>query len=536
MRDNGPVTQQEYEVSADTPLVSTTDLQSRITYCNPAFVAASGFERGELIGQPHNLIRHPDMPAEAFRDMWATLQAGEPWTALVKNRRKDGGFYWVRANVTPVRDGSGICGYMSVRTKPGREEVRAAEALYAQMREEYRAAGGGKNARLATRLHKGALQRAGWAGLTTRLARQASLWQEGGLLLAGSAAGAGLAMLGVASLGMAALPAVLGAALLTSVPLLAWLRARSNRVLIEAALAAERLASGDLTQNLHSRRGDAQGRLMRALSQLNVNLQAVVGDVRREVDGVNLACSEIAAGGRDLGERTEQQASSLEEAAAALEQVSATVKHTAEGALQARDLAKDTATAARNTGSTSQQASQRMDAVREATMRINEIVAVIDSISFQTNILALNAAVEAARAGDAGRGFAVVASEVRTLAGRTREAAQEIKKLAEDSRSRVEEGVRIVADTGRSAKEAETAVDQMNELIGRISVAVQQQSGGVSEVNDSVSSIDGITQQNSALVEELSASALSLAQRAELVAQAVRVFRLGTGGRAGMAA
>ena len=103
MRDNGPVTQQEYEISADTPLVSTTDLQSRITYCNPAFIAASGFEREELLGEPHNMIRHPDMPAEAFRDMWDTLKAGEPWTALVKNRRKNGDFYWVRANVTPVK-------------------------------------------------------------------------------------------------------------------------------------------------------------------------------------------------------------------------------------------------------------------------------------------------------------------------------------------------------------------------------------------------------------------------------------------------
>jgi aerotaxis receptor len=368
------------------------------------------------------------------------------------------------------------------------------------------------------------VQRAGLAGLTARLARHTPLFVEGGALLGAGVAASALGAAGASLLGPVA--AVALGAVVTMLPTLAWLRSRSNRALIEAALAAERLASGDLTQNLQTRRSDAQGRLMRALGQLNVNLQAVVGDVRREVDGVHLACSEIAAGGRDLGERTEQQAGNLQQAAAALEEVAATVRHTADGAFQARDLAQGTAEAARNTGSTSLQASQRMDSVREATMRINEIVTVIDSISFQTNILALNAAVEAARAGDAGRGFAVVASEVRTLAGRTREAAQEIKKLAEDSRSRVEEGVRIVADTGRSAKEAESAVDRMNELIGRISVAVQQQSGGISEVNGSVASIDGITQQNSALVEQLSASAMSLSHQAELVTQAVRVFRL----------
>ncbi len=531
MRDNGPVTQQEYELSADSPLVSTTDLQSHITYCNPAFVAASGFDRSELIGQPHNLIRHPDMPAEAFRDMWETLKAGEPWTALVKNRRKDGGFYWVRANVTPVRDGAGISGYMSVRTKPSREEIAGAEALYARMREEYRAAGGGKNPRLATRLHKGQLQVQGLAGVGPWLARHTSLWLDGAALVAAGTVAGGLAIAATSQFAMSPVLAAVGAALVTALPMTGWLRRRQARGLLMAAQAAERLASGDLTQRLQSHRHDAQGRLMRALAQLNVNLQAVVGDVRREVEGVNVACSEIAAGGRDLGERTEQQAGNLQQAAAALEQVAATVKHTADGAFQARDLAKDTAAAARATGSTSAEASASMSAVRDATMRINEIVSVIDGISFQTNILALNAAVEAARAGDAGRGFAVVAAEVRTLAGRTREAAQEIKRLAEDSRSRVEEGVRIVTDTSRSAKEAETAVDQMNALIGRISVAVQQQSGGISEVNGSVANIDGITQQNSALVEELGASAMSLAQRAELVTQAVRVFRLGDNGR-----
>ena len=526
MRDNGPVIQHEYEINADMPLVSTTDLKSRITYCNPAFIAASGFSREELLGQPHNMIRHPDMPAEAFRDMWDTLKAGEPWTGLVKNRRKDGGYYWVRANVTPVRDATGISGYMSVRTKPGRDEVKAAEGLYARMLEEHRQAGGGKSARLATRLHRGALRRSGWAGVRGAVARRAALWEDGAALLAAGAVGGSLALATSASLGPVAAVALCA---LTVAPLVGWLHRRGDASLLQAALAAERLASGDLTQQLQTRRTDAAGRLMRALSQLTVNLQAVVGDVRREVDGVHLACAEIAAGGRDLGERTETQASNLQQAAAALEEVASTVRHTADGAQQATDLVRDTASAAHRTGSTSAAAGEQMQAVRDVSERIQEIVSVIDGISFQTNILALNAAVEAARAGDAGRGFAVVASEVRSLASRTREAAQEIKALAGTARDRVEEGVRIVADAGRSAQEAAQAVDQVNDLIGRISVAVQQQSGGIGEVNGSVASIDGITQQNSALVEELSASAMSLAHRAELVTQAVRVFRLDTG-------
>ena len=163
MRNNGPVTQREYQLPSGTTLVSTTDLQSHITYCNPAFVETSGFSRDELIGQPHNLVRHPDMPAEAYRDMWDTLKAGQPWTALVKNRRKNGDHYWVRANVTPVLEGGRVTGYMSVRTAPARAEIQAAEALYATMRAE--AAAG----HLAHTLHRGDVLVAGLGAAVGRL-------------------------------------------------------------------------------------------------------------------------------------------------------------------------------------------------------------------------------------------------------------------------------------------------------------------------------------------------------------------------------
>ena len=135
MRTNLPVTQREYEIADDVTLMSTTDTQSHITYCNGAFVQVSGFEKEELLGQPHNTVRHPDMPAQAFADMWGTLKAGESWTALVKNRRKNGDHYWVRANAAPVLRGGQVTGYMSVRTKPSREEIAGAETLYRAFRE-----------------------------------------------------------------------------------------------------------------------------------------------------------------------------------------------------------------------------------------------------------------------------------------------------------------------------------------------------------------------------------------------------------------
>ena len=164
MRDNGHVTQQEYLLPADTTLVATTDLRSHITDCNPAFIEASGYSREALLGQPHNLVRHPDLPAEAFRDLWATLKAGEPWTALVKNRRKNGDPYWVRVNVTPVLEAGQVTGYMSVRTVASRDEVAQAEPLYAQMREQ--AAAG------AQRRHQGSGQVSATAAELDNLTQQ----------------------------------------------------------------------------------------------------------------------------------------------------------------------------------------------------------------------------------------------------------------------------------------------------------------------------------------------------------------------------
>ena len=164
MRDNGHVTQQEYLLPADTTLVATTDLRSHITDCNPAFIEASGYSREALLGQPHNLVRHPDLPAEAFRDLWATLKAGEPWTALVKNRRKNGDPYWVRVNLTPVLEAGQVTGYMSVRTVASRDEVAQAEPLYAQMREQ--AAAG------AQRRHQGSGQVSATAAELDNLTQQ----------------------------------------------------------------------------------------------------------------------------------------------------------------------------------------------------------------------------------------------------------------------------------------------------------------------------------------------------------------------------
>ena len=515
MRQTGPVTQQEYCPPPDAALVSCTDLKSRISYCNPAFIEVSGYTADELIGQPHNLIRHPDMPAEAFRDMWATLQAGEPWTALVKNRRKNGDHYWVRANVTPMTEQGQITGYMSVRTMPSREEVQTAEALYRRMREE--AAQG----RSTLGLDRGELidRRPG-----ARLRRRMHLRHGerlAGLTLLGTLGSAGCAL----ALAPWHSAAALGSAALLGT-LLAWrIRAMAIAPLHQATQVARRSAAGDMRSMLPAERQDEVGMLARALNQLNVNLRAIVGDVRQQAEGVARATSEIANGNQELGARTEHQASNLEQTAAAVEQISGTVRHSAATAATAADMAEQAAADAQRSGSAAVQMAAQMAELRTSAQHIREIIGTIEGISFQTNLLALNAAVEAARAGEHGRGFAVVASEVRALAQRTRGAAGEIKSLIDDVNTRVENGSGIADKTGTATQQTADAVRRVHALLTEISQAAREQAKGTEQVNQAVSALDQLTQQNAAMVEELGAAAGTLTDQAQAMTQTVRMFR-----------
>jgi aerotaxis receptor len=519
MRTNLPVTNREYLIPEGATLVSTTDLSSHITYCNPAFIAVSGYTREELIGQPHNLIRHPDMPPEAFRDMWATLKSGSPWSALVKNRRKNGDHYWVMANATPIVSNGQAVGYMSVRTRPTREQVQAAEALYARMRRER------EQGRATVALHRGQLVATGWRGALQRATRFTLGRAWGGGCRGGAGAGraaahASAAMGGigiaVAGMGLIALAALVGALL----------RRQALAPLQDAIRFANTMAAGDLTSRLQARGAGEFSELAKALNQLNVNLQAVVADVRHEVEGVQVASHQIASGNQDLSSRTEAQASNLEQTAASMEQMNSTVAQSAGTAGEAARLAERAAGVAREGNAAMGQVVETMDDISRSSARIGEIIQVIDGISFQTNILALNAAVEAARAGEQGRGFAVVAGEVRHLAQRTLDAAKEIKGLIAESSSKVERGSELVHSTGQTMASVVGAVEQVNTLIGSITHATQEQSSGIAQINQAVGQLDSVTQQNSAMVEELAAAASSLQAQAQVMHEAVRVFRL----------
>jgi len=303
----------------------------------------------------------------------------------------------------------------------------------------------------------------------------------------------------------------------------------------KANALAGRIAAGDLSQHEEIARQDEFGELLRSLYAMSAALARTVQQVRHSTDSIATASAEIASGNHDLSARTEQTSSNLQQTAAAMDQFTSTIQQSAASAQQASSLAASATGVARRGGEVVTQVVATMDEITQSSKKIADIIGVIDGIAFQTNILALNAAVEAARAGEQGRGFAVVASEVRSLAGRSAEAAKEIKQLIGTSVDRVEAGSRLVQDAGTTMQDIVQSVQRVTDMIGEITAASAEQSAGIAQVNQSVGNLDQMTQQNAALVEESAAAAQSLREQAEQLAQVVATFKL-AGGPAAMAA
>ena len=307
----------------------------------------------------------------------------------------------------------------------------------------------------------------------------------------------------------------------------AWLITRTIAGPLHKAVSiAERVAAGDLTSQIEASGKDEITRLYAALRTMNGSLATMVGNVRAGTDSIGTASREIAAGNFDLSSRTEQQASALEETAASMEELTATVRQNADNALQANALAESASGVARRGGEVVEQVVTTMGAINASSKKIVDIISVIDSIAFQTNILALNAAVEAARAGEQGRGFAVVASEVRSLAQRSATAAKEIKALIDDSVANVGVGSTLVAQAGETMHEIVSSVQRVTAIIAEIRSASAEQSTGIEEVNQAIGQMDQTTQQNAALVEQAAASAESLQDQAASLGRLVSVFKL----------
>ncbi|MBK5965464.1 chemotaxis protein [Thiocystis minor] len=886
MRTNLPVTDTEHLMRDDQLIVSSTDLKGRITHFNRDFLEISGFSEEELLGAPHNLIRHPDMPAAAFADLWKTVQAGRPWTGLVKNRCKNGDFYWVEANISPLRENGSMTGYISVRRKPTREQIAAAEIIYERLR-------AGKPAhpwlsRVVSRFNDIRITRALPSGLVLisllfilaagvslfglrqatdqvrRISEKTQVLEEayndmygyglqmaaamryllieptdkqardnvdksGGVfakaleaarrvsagdaaalkpletiteerqrhvesqrrvlarLDAGDLAGAkqlyntedniiwrryrvpimdGLkqvrqearnerdtfmasaAQAERAAIGFSLMALVvsvmlgfwlvrkitrplkmtlghletisngdysshieaihqdeLGGMLLavksvqarldydiqetrriaqenlrirsgldhvtipvsvsndrnalvylnqagrslwegmapqiahrrpgfevarlfgsnladyfedaevqatyrselsrscvidtsvggrqlrvTASPVLdregiyqgrvtQWLD-RTTEVAVEHEIAAivaaaangdftqrialagkdgfflplaeglnrlmaivaggladvarvlNAIAQGDLTQTIAADYAGTFGQLKDDTNTTVDHLREVIGRILDASEAIGSAASEIAAGNSDLSGRTEEQAASLEETASSMEQLNATVRQNAQNANQANQLAQTANAVATRGGEMVHQVVGTMGAIQESSKKIADIISVIDGIAFQTNILALNAAVEAARAGEQGRGFAVVAAEVRNLAGRSAQAAKEIKGLITDSVAKVENGAQLAGQAGGTMDEIVSGFRQVVTLVDEITHASREQSTGIEQVTQAVAQMDEVTQQNAALVEEAAAAAESLEDQTRALSQAVAMFKLAGQGAA----
>ncbi len=518
MRNNLPVTNVEYVLREDETVVSKTDLNGNITYVNSDFIKISGFSEHELLGAPQNIVRHPDMPAEAFSDFWATIKSGKAWTGLVKNRCKNGDHYWVEANAAPLIEHGKVTGYTSIRVKPTRAQVAAAEQAYREI----------KNGSTTLAIRDGALVQRRALG---RFAALGKLSIGARLRLITGVTAISLA-LGIAeAAGLLALPAVLSiglASLALGVSLGGGLLLHRSVVLRlnKAASDIARMSAGDLTGKIDAAGNDEIASTLQALRVLQTNVKLLVGQIKEATQVVHAGATQISASNFDLSARTEEQASSLEETASSMEELTGTVRQNADNAKDANQLVVLASDTALKGGAAVSQVVGTMGSIKESSRKIVEIIAVIDGIAFQTNILALNAAVEAARAGEQGRGFAVVASEVRNLAQRSAAAAKEIKTLIGDSVEKVERGSKLVGQAGVTMDEVVASVKRVTDIMGEIANASQEQSAGIEQVNMSIIEMDSMTQQNAALVEEASAAAQSLQDQASELGRVVSIFKL----------
>ena len=517
MQLNLPVSQREFDYPAHYMLVSTTDTRGFITHCNHAFVDVCGYAYDELMGQNHNLVRHPDMPAVAFKDMWRTIGQGLPWTGVVKNRCKNGDHYWVQANVTPIMENGKPKGYMSVRVKPTRQQIQAAQALYAQIN------AAGESDRLPFYLQNGEVRYKGLRGMVGHFQRMTLTSRLGVAVGLGVVLGMLPQFLQIQGLALQGLQV---GTLLCGVGLIVWFHKSFTAAIDQTQRFSNELAGCDLTTAVTGNYPPPMAALLRSQRQIQINLQAVVGDLRDEIASFSQSVDDITASGLHLSARTESQTDHMVQTTAAIDALSATVRHTAQTAARMSVQSTRSTAMAIQGGQAVHQVGVAMKAIGESSTQVQEIIGVIEGIAFQTNILALNAAVEAARAGEQGRGFAVVAAEVRALAQRSAVAAKEIRALIAQSTEQISEGTQQMSRAARTIDEVVQSVREVGELIEQISSATQAQASGIGQVNEAITHLDTVAQQNAALLDESVAASNGLSAYAVTVVRSMQVFRL----------
>ncbi len=471
MRINEPNTGREVQFGKDEILLSTTDPNGVITFANKDFSKVAGFTLEELVGQPHNLVRHKDMPSLAFKDLWETIKGGRSWLGMVKNHCKNGDHYWVDAYVTPIHKNGKIVEFQSVRVLPERNRVDRAEALYAKLRNSPK----GSLPR-EIQAPKFSLQQKVFAvlGVSLLIAALPILMMGTGLawywLVAGFAAGG---LLGLAGLGRVLHP------------------------VLEVAKEAKEAYDNPLAHYIYSGRTDEAGALRFLLHYRNMEAVGILGRLRESAEGLVQSAEGLKEGAKVTSEKLQGQRNATELVAAAMEEMSASATEVANHTENATDHAKDSAlqvgealpvvegaeSSMNSLSSSVQSAAEEIETLVKENDRIRKVLGIITDIAEQTNLLALNATIEAARAGEQGRGFAVVADEVRALAQRTEKATGEIEEVIQKLRSRAEEAREIMV-RGRSLSE-KTAQDvqlgaEALRQIGNGIHFIQQMSEGIS--------------------------------------------------------